>query len=174
MKTRRLNTLDALIMACGELILKALAGHTGWPAHAVVSTPSGPVHVDLHVGSVGTSGRGRDHVERRFQNPGKNKPVRATPGHFPLLVGLWSEQDGPVVCVGMDALRRVGDQTRKSLFVPLALYDAAQQDGWAEHISTSGERLVVFLPSQLPRYVQVRIDEAEAAAAMTRLRTSGL
>jgi hypothetical protein len=174
MYERRLHSLHTLAIACGEIILRVVAPKTGWPALGLVSGPSGPVHVALHVGSVGRSGRGRDHVERRFQNPGKRKPVVYEPGHFPLLLGLWAEQEGHLVCVGMDALRRIGDRTRKSLFVPLALYAQAQQDGWVEHTSTSGERIVVFAPAQLPRYMASRLEDAEAGAMITRLRTSGL
>lgn len=67
-------------------------------------------------------------MERRFQNPGQGKPIVAPAGMLPLLIGLWTEQGTPVL-VGMDAMRHLDSQTRKSLFVPLPTLQAAQVSG---------------------------------------------
>src|SRR5688572_24435535 len=79
----------------------------GWPAVVWLRGEGVPVRIAMHVGAIGLSHRGRDLVERRFQNPGKNKPVQEPPGSLPLLLGLWTERETPVI-VAMEAHRRVG------------------------------------------------------------------
>jgi hypothetical protein len=147
----------------GELCSPTLSvtdPQTGWPAAGMVALPSGLRSVDIYVGPIGLSHRGRDHVERRFQNPGKNKPVLASGGRFPLLLGLWSEGEAPVL-VGMDAPRHLATLTRKSLFVPLRSLKLAEQCGWAEHVSTSGERILCFSPDRLADYVAARLQDTD-------------
>ena len=99
----RLKTLTSIAGLCGETAMRILQPAQGWPALTSVRLPGGENYlVALHVGSLGRSHRGRDHVERRFQNPGQGKPVQAPFGILPLLIGVWDEQ-GPPVLVGMDA-----------------------------------------------------------------------
>lgn len=130
----------------------------GWPARATLQLLDREIHVALHVGTVGLSHRERDDVERRFQNPGKNRPVASLPGAVPLLVGLSEEGDQPVL-VGFDAARRVGIETRQSLFVPLDLLQRAANRGWAEHKSGSGERIVGMHPPLLPLFAELIVRE---------------
>jgi hypothetical protein len=153
----RIQTLNSIVDLCGETTIRILHPAQGWPALASVRLPEGEsCLVALHVGSLGKSHRGRDDVERRFQNPGQGKPVQAPFGILPLLVGVWDEQ-GPPVLVGMDATRRLGDETRKSLFVPLQVLQTAQPDGWTEHVSASGERLIAFRSEEISRYAAFRL-----------------
>jgi hypothetical protein len=169
MNKRRLKTLHLLAWWCGEIILQLIDPQNGWPSTIVLHGSDGPERVALHVGTIGKSGRGRDDVERRMQNPGKNKPIMAPRGQFPLLIGVWSEPGGPSICVGLDAIRRIGEETRKSFFVPLSLYARVQDSGWVEHVSTSGETIVVFHPTQLARYLEFRKTEATRGSKVTRL-----
>ena len=156
----RIHTLNRIVHLCGGAI-EIIDPARAWPALVDIQLPGGICPAALHVGPVGQSGRGRQAVERRFQNPGKGKPIVAPGGVLPLLIGLWSEQadEGTPVLVGMDATCRIGDETRKSLFVSLAVLRAAQASGWEEHTSTSGERIIAFAPALLPRYIAVRLQE---------------
>jgi HNH endonuclease/Methylase-associated X1 len=126
----------------------------GWPSRVDVRTFSGWQEASIHVGEIGLSHRGRDNVERRFQNPGKGKPVISLAGTVPLLVGLSTDYETPVV-VGMDAIHRVGAETRQSLFIPLWLLEAAANRGWAEHENASGELIRAFQPQLLGTYVEL-------------------
>lgn len=152
MKNSRLAVLERVAALCGTDLLSLDNLGQGWPALATVALPDGNRSVLLHVGRVGLSHRGRDHVERRMQNPGKGKPVLAVGRTLPLLIGLW-EEDGAAALVGMDARRHLGYATRKSLFVPLRTLQQAAADGWAEHSSTSGESVLAFRPERLPDFV---------------------
>src|SRR5207249_231427 len=106
----------------------------GWPSLAEVQIKAGKVSIALYVGPVGRSHRARDAVERRFQNPGSNRPIVPVKGALPVLLGVWREE-GSAVFVGMSAMRRLGRATRHSLFMPLNTLRVARQDGWAEHES---------------------------------------
>lgn len=120
-----------------------------------VKTPTGWRNVAAHLGTIGPSHRDRDTVERRFQNPGQGKPVVAPEGEIPLLLGISSEIPSHPVLVGLDATKRIGRDTRQSLFMPLHLLQDAAKLGWAEHFSDVGERLVAFSPMMLPVYVEL-------------------
>ena len=157
MHSSRIQILNFIADPCGETAMRILQPAQGWPALTSVRLPGGENHpVALHVGSLGRSHRGRDNVERRFQNPGQGRPVQAPLGLLPLLIGLWDEQARPVL-VGMDDTRRLGDETRKSLFVPLQMLQKAQTAGWTEHVSASGERLIAFRADEISRYAAFRL-----------------
>jgi hypothetical protein len=113
-----------------------------------------------HLGPIGSSQRGRDEVERRFQNPGKGHPVVAPAGEIPVLLGM-IEHQGKRLLVGMDAHKRIGKETRQSLFMPIQLLSAAAESDWAEHYSDSGERLIAFAAPLLPIFIEVYRNEAE-------------
>src|SRR5262245_2694936 len=104
------------------------------------------VPVTLWLGVIGRSHRGRDEVERRFQNPGTDRPIWIDSEALPLLLGLWHEDEivsvpTPVV-VSVDPFRREGRRTRFSVFVGLdALLDASL-GGWWEGENSDGERLL--------------------------------
>jgi hypothetical protein len=122
---------NALGTHLGELcspVLTLTDRKTGWPAEAMVALPSGVLPVACYLGLIGLSHRGRDHVERRMQNPGKDMPLLAGDGRMPILLGIWTE-DETTVLVGMDARRHLGATTRKSLFVPLDTLRLAQEGG---------------------------------------------
>jgi hypothetical protein len=130
----------------------------GWPAEGVIALAEGLRSIACYLGPIGLSHRGRDQVERRFQNPGKGKPVLASDGRIPLLLGLWNDGGTPVL-VGMDARRHLGARTRKSLFVPLSTLRLGAQCGWAGHVSSSGEWIICFRPERLADYVEARLQE---------------
>jgi len=134
--------------------LELVDARTGWPSHFSAKTTSDWVRVAAFLGPIGHSHRGRAEVERRFQNPGSNRPIVATPGEVALLLGLY-ESDGTRLLVGMEAGKRLGRNTRQSLFMPLHLLRRAGHWGWAEHFSEVGERLVAFAPRLLPIYVEL-------------------
>ena len=153
----RIHTLNRIVDLCGGTI-QVIDLARAWPALVDIHLPGEVCTAALHVGPIGRSGRGRDGVERRFQNPGQGKPIVAPGGVLPLLIGLWSEHadESTPLLVGMDAVCRLGEDTRKSLFVPLSVLKTAQVTDWEEHTSTSGERIIVFDPARLPEYVEVR------------------
>ena len=152
-RTRLLNKLVDLTNGGIRVIDK----RTGWPGAVEIVAASKTAHVSLHVGLVGLSGRGRDHVERRYQNPANCDPVIALPGTMPMLLGLWTQKTTPVV-VAHDALRRLGHGgARNSLFVGLAALQAAAANGWAEYVSDTGERIVAFRPELFPVYAEMFI-----------------
>src|SRR5262249_32449762 len=126
----------------------------GWPSLVNIRLASGWLPAAMHVGEIGRSHRHRDDVERRFQNPGKGKPIQAPANVLPLLLGRSRESKVPVL-VGMDAGSRVGTPTRQSLFIPLSLLESAARQGWAEQESTSGELIRAFHPQLLPTYAEL-------------------
>lgn len=138
----------------GPESLELVDAGTGWPSHFRAKTTSDWVNVAAFVGPIGQSHRGRANVERRFQNPGSNRAIAVAPGEVTLLMGLY-ERDGTHLLVGMEAGKRLGRNTRQSLFMPTHLLRRAGHWGWAEHFSEVGERLVAFTPKLLPIYVEL-------------------
>jgi hypothetical protein len=137
----------------------------GWPALVTMTTASGDFDVALFAGSVGLSSRGRDDVERRFQNPGQNRPIEVPPGRFPLLVGLWDEdpllQVVHPVLVAADAWKREGLMTRYSVFAKLDELLNAVEIGWTEAENTSGEVIRCLHPALLPVYLEALVNDVE-------------
>jgi hypothetical protein len=150
---RRSSVAEELADIVGAPTLALTAVNTGWPSTGAVHSPSGVVEALLYVGPITLSKRERDDVERRFQNPGQDRPIEIKPGAVSLLLGL-DKSASPAVIIGFDAYRRVGALTRFSLFMPVHLLDAARSKGWAEHFSDSGERIVAFVPTLFPTYVE--------------------
>jgi hypothetical protein len=148
------ETWKNIIDLAGRELFEVESVGDGWPAVVWLQQEGVPVRVAMHVGAVGGSGRGRDDVERRFQNPGKDKPIQEPPGSAPLLLGLWTEGEAPVV-VAMEARRRVGKKTRQSFFLRLDVLKAAVSTGWAEYVNKSSERIYVFHPSLLAAYIRL-------------------
>lgn len=151
---KRVDHLEHLVAAIGGDIIRVDDEAGAWPALCRVRVQGADVSVAIHVATVLRTGRGRDEVERRIQNPGQDKPVRAPMGSLPLIVGLWEEEGAPVL-VAFDASRRVGQGTRKSMFVKLEQLRQAATLGWAEAMSTSGEMIYAFTPRMLPAYVEM-------------------
>jgi len=159
---------------CQPEVLRVSDAGDGWPGIGDVKLDSGLQPVTIHVGPVGESHRGRE-TERRFQNPGQNRPVEVRDGTVPLLLGLW-EDGGTPVLVGMDATTRIGRDTRQSFFVPVWQLQQAEQKGWSQHPSTTGELIVCFHPALLPAFVELRSsDLAPSLKEMQRvIEASGL
>src|SRR5690349_16409139 len=113
MPERKPQLLERIASMVGEGIVHVVDPRNGWPGMIDVKTDDGFVPLAAHVGTIGMSHRGRDDLERRFQNPGKGKPITAPPSRFPVLLGLWEESDRPVL-VAMNAQHRLGKETRQS------------------------------------------------------------
>ena len=148
-----------------------------WPGHLLCKGPSGPLRLAAHIGLIGMSNRERDHVERRFQNPGKNCPVVAPKGEIAVVFGM-AEVKEKRVLVGMDADKRVGKTTRQSFFMPLSVIESGLANAWAEHTNTAGERIVAFAPPLLPLFVEAyqaqrQVTPAEVRAALKWARAQG-
>jgi hypothetical protein len=157
------RTARDLVDWVGADALELVDAATGWPAHFLARTISDWVRVATYLGPIGHSHRGRGDIERRFQNPGKNRPLHATPDQISLLIGLY-ESDGTRLLVGMDVQKRLGKSTRQSLFMPLQLLRSAETFGWSEHFSDTNERIVAFTPRLLPIYVELRSSGIDIAA----------
>lgn len=167
---RRVTLLRDLKAMVGTDIFELDNELDGWPGLARVRVGDQWIPVAVHVGPVLGSHRGRDEAERRFQNPGKGKPVQKIQGYLSLLVGVWTEGERPVV-IGLDAEPRVGRETRQSLFISVAALEMAMRTGWAEYTSSKGERIFAFHPELFPTYVLMRqtntdLDVREAALAI--------
>jgi len=157
---RRTSLLqDAAEASRGTLLLTKVG--SSWPAEGEIRVGSASTPAKLYIGAIGGSHRGRDDEERRFQNPGTNKPVVLEDGSLVLLIGIWEPGRAAAdpVLVGMDAYRRAGLTTRFSMFVPLALLADAEELGFAEHESESGEKVTAFRASRMAEYV-ARVMEA--------------
>ncbi len=125
----------------------------GWPGLGAIHLDGINVPVAVWVGPIGNSHRGRDGVERRFQNPGSDRPIWVDTQRQPLLLGLWTSDAqvgvaSPVV-VSADPRRREGRTTRFSVFVSLSALVTAATTGWAEHRNDDGELLRYAHPSEI-------------------------
>lgn len=150
----------------------------GWPALGSVDVDGDTVPVALYVGQVHGTHRGSPG-ERRFQNPGQERPIREYADCLTVLLGLWVEDDNvrvrtPVLLMP-DAERRIGRPTRWSMFVSAATLQSAAENGWATQITSSGEQLLCFHPELLPlalasMIARVEPDEREV---QTTLRAIG-
>lgn len=143
----------------GALTLSKLGA--GWPAEGAIKIGTGTAPVRVYVGLVGESHRGRDD-ERRFQNPSTKKPIEPKDGAITLLLGVWRPDTKDPVVVGMDAYRRVGLETRFSMFMPAALLEEAADTGYAEHATQSGETLIAFKASRFADYLAKVVDTRSA------------
>ncbi|MGN6245743.1 MAG: HNH endonuclease [Motilibacteraceae bacterium] len=156
--------MERLAGLVGDALLIEKIGD-GWPALGTIEVVEDPVPVALFVGRVGLSHRGRDAVERRFQNPGKTKPIVPVNGRRLVLVGLWSEDPlVPIpqpIAVTADAARRLDHHTRWSAFVPLATLGDAQVTGWATSLNTNDELVRCMHPALLPAAVAADLGGAE-------------
>lgn len=126
----------------------------GWPGVGSLHVDEVVIPVAIWVGPIGNSHRGRDGVERRFQNPGSNRPIWMDTQRQPLLLGLWNEDayvpvESPVIAAA-DPRRREGRTTRFSVFLSLEALQTAAQAGWAEHRNDDGELLRYTTPAGLP------------------------
>ncbi len=143
----------------------------GWPGIGSLHVEDVTIPVAIWIGPIGGSHRGRDGVERRFQNPGSNRPIWVDTQRQPLLLGLWDndsrvEVETPVI-VAADPRRREGRTTRFSVFVSLAALQVAAQRSWAEHRNDDGELLRYTVPGGLPDLLLAGADVADNRPAET-------
>ena len=155
---RRDKRIQYLAELAGSKVARVVDSRDGWPGLMEIFTPVGIwKRVEVHVGYIGRSGRGRDESERRFQNPANKKPMSSPSGAPALLVGMW-ERGPRIVLVGMETDHRIGVATRKSLFFPVDLLDEVAAVGWGERYSSVGEHIIGFIPSLLPVYIECRVE----------------
>lgn len=154
MATPRAQLLERIADLAGRGVLQIDDALTGWPGLGTLIVNGEPVPVALYVGPVGLSHRQRDHVERRFQNPGSHRPIRGDlPERTALLIGLWDddpllEVQRPVLVVA-DPVRRIGHETRFSVFADVEALLEATRTGWAEDVNADGERMTYLSPETL-------------------------
>ena len=167
----RKNRAFELLEWVGSDKLTLVDTDRGWPSKFECKTRSGVVTISVYFGRIGLSHRGRDDVERRFQNPGPNCPVlKPKADEIPIMLGTTQVEKQPVV-VGMDAHKRIGKLTRQSLFLPLVLLEGGAREGWKEHTSMAKERVVAFVPQLLSLFVDAYpnkrpVTDKEIAAAL--------
>jgi hypothetical protein len=151
----RLDVLERICALTGGAI-RIIEARKAWPALVDVATGGESFLASLHVGTVGYTHRDLDHVERRYQNPSNLAPIVALPGTRPMLLGLWTQEETPVLVAHDAGLRQGHGGTRVSLFVGLAaLREAASPVGWGEYEGATGERIIACRPSLLPMLAEM-------------------
>jgi hypothetical protein len=125
----------------------------GWPAFAEIEIDDRLYSAAIYVGDVHQSHRGKPG-ERRFQNPEQNRPIVEYPGRVTVLLGVWAEDtevhvSSPVLVLP-EFERRVGRNTRWSMFTSVATLQIAAETGWSTQVTTSGEHVSCFFPELLP------------------------
>lgn len=153
-----LDAAQELIALLGTQ-LRNVDGTDGWPMKADLALGDKTHPVAIYVRMVGGSARGNP-LERRFQNPAQDRPIKDDPDRYELLFGIWIEQgkDREVI-VAFDPYRRVDRSSRFSLFMPLSLLEQAADTGYATHENTRGETLYAFRSENLSRYVDGLIED---------------
>jgi HNH endonuclease len=176
----RVELIDRIAALVGNDVLRITDATSRWPALATLVVDGTEVPVSLFAGVVGLTGRDRDQVERRFQNPGQDRPIVIDPGRRPLLLGLWeTDRYIPVerpLLVSHDPYVREGRTTRQSVFVSLTTLRDALETGWAEGLNARGEMIRCFAPPLLAVSFAADRDHAppEAVAMQTAIEGSGL
>lgn len=149
------DLLDLFVQKVGRDLVSIVDRLDGWPSIVRINLLGESLLVALHIDVVQGTFRGRDHIERRIQNPAKGRSLSAPPGTYPLIVGVWTER-GDNIFVGMDARLRMSRTTRQSMFVRLQALENAANFGWDEYVNRAGELIVTFRPVLLPAYVEMR------------------
>lgn len=164
----------------GDEVLRLTDASSRWPALGELVVDGVAVPVALYIGTVGLTGRGRDDIERRFQNPADGSAILEIPGRYPLLLGLWDSDplvdvDRPVL-VSADPLHRVGRTTRFSVFVSVSMLLRGLKAGWALDETSIGESMRCFLPPLLPLSFAADRDDAQpdARAMQAAIEGTGL
>ncbi len=168
----RADVVERIAELVGEDVLRITSVGSGWPALGELALDGVVVPVAMFVGPVGLSHRDRDDVERRFQNPGSNRPIIEIPGRWPLLLGLWEhdefERIARPLLVSADPLHRVGRTTRFSVFVSITMLRTALGHGWSEGQNAAGESVRCFAPALLP--LSYEADRGGAALPMPSMQ----
>jgi hypothetical protein len=126
---------------------------SGWPTTISIECgDKGPVEFSVHASLVGSHARGVH--EFRFQNPGNRKPVEATGGSYPVLLGIWKSRMGEPVFVGVEGVSRVGRDARFSILFNGNILTEAVKTGWATYVSSTGERITAFSGNLAPVFFE--------------------
>ena len=164
----------------GDEFLRITDVGDGWPALADLVVDGETVPVALFVAPVGLSHRNRDDRERRFQNPGGDRPIIDTrPARDLLLLGLWEADElidvTTPLLVSADPIKRLGLTSRYSVFVSTVTLETALAEGWS-YQSVQGELIRCFVPPLLERiYREDRGNEPPRASSTQPMRpASGL
>lgn len=154
---RRLEILETILGLVDGRALVVDNARNGWPAEARIRVGDAWMPVSLHVAVVGPSGRDRDHLERRIQNPTEKRPIMALPGAPPMVLGLWDweHREGTPVLVAYDATKHVAVPGRLSIWVPVQILLSALGTGWRQGENSDGELLTAFWPSLTSAYFEV-------------------
>lgn len=175
------DSLSRFLSLTGDVV-EVEDGSSRWPARLTVSTHAGPQAIDLFLGQIGGASRPeRANIERRFQNPGQGRPIVVTDGRLPVLLGLWDneqgEECGPVLALA-EATRRVGRETRYSVFFNIDDLRTAEQTGWTSGSSGDGEALHYARPELFGALVALAAVEEpsrfDPGAARALIAASGL
>lgn len=177
----RTDTALRIAQLAGPDVVEMEDPADGWPALARVQIDGAWVPAALFVGKVWDAHRpSRRAVERRFQNPGQNRPIEIPPGRLPLLIGLWEEDPyievpRPVLALS-DATRREGLLTRHSVFQSVDALVAAATTGFASSVSDSDEQVLYFDPRLLGVASLARADDLQlpGAAIAVAVEASGI
>lgn len=151
--SQRTETLQRLAFQIGPILELEELGN-GWPALASLIVGGERIDLALFVSTVGLSGRERDNVERRFQNPAGGIPLESVVGRVSILLGVWESDeyvrvDHMVIAIA-DAERREGRSTRWSVFLSVDALTEALAIGWSGTTNSSGEKIYYTLPALLP------------------------
>ena len=176
----RTNVIKRIAALVGDDIIRITDATSRWPALATLVVDGTEEPVSLFAAVVGLTGRHRDQVERRFQNPAPERPVVIDPDRRPLVLGLWeTDRYIPVerpLLVSPNPYTRVNRMTRYSVFVSLITLRAALETGWAEGLNAKGEMIRCFVPPLLAVSFAADRDHAppEAEAMQAAIEGSGL
>lgn len=171
----RADVVARIAELVGDDVLRIDDAASGWPGFATLTVDGVSTPISLFAAPVGLSHRGRDDVERRFQNPGGARPITMDdPDRYPLLIGLWETDEllsvNRPLLVSADPIHRLDRNTRFSVFVSTNTLNAALRTGWAEDPNAIGETIRCFVPPLLS--LSYAADRAGAAPAADAMRTA--
>lgn len=131
---------------------------SGWPSEVHCTVDDQDISLLMHVGKIGLGGRGDDHRERRFQNPGKNKPLERRSGFKSLLIGLWNEDKyikvtKPLLVIMESTEKRFDSITRQSYFISRDRLLECIDVGIVEY-ETEVEKIIIIWPELLPSFLK--------------------
>jgi hypothetical protein len=160
----RTNLVSQLVSWVGSSLEIEDLG-TGWPSLATLAIDDERIPLALFVSTVTLSHRGRDAIERRFQNP-SSIPLVGVEGRESLLVGIWESDDleevrRPVVALAEAHRRDDGRTTRWSVFLLLEALLEAEATGWASDVTNSGETIRYLHPVMLPVAITASMNRTE-------------
>jgi hypothetical protein len=75
----RAEVVERIAALVGDDVLRVTDATSRWPALATLMVDGTEAPVSLFAARVGLTSRDRDEVERRFQNPGQDRPIVSIP-----------------------------------------------------------------------------------------------